>query len=83
MLSSYSEFLSDCWKGCHIAMATNSDLNNKKNAVNVGEMIARNKQKKSLSNYIEKAIPTILFIIAFISVLTTIGIVFTLIIGSN
>ena len=27
-------------------MATNSDLNNKNNAVNVGEMIAKNKQKK-------------------------------------
>ncbi|RDW22452.1 phosphate ABC transporter permease subunit PstC [Oceanobacillus arenosus] len=59
-------------------MATNGDLN-KKNAVDIGEMIARNKQKKSFSNYFEKAIPTILFIIAIISVLTTIGIVLTLI----
>ncbi|RDW17402.1 phosphate ABC transporter permease subunit PstC [Oceanobacillus chungangensis] len=59
-------------------MATNSGLN-KKNAVDVGEMIAKNKQKKSFSNYLEKAIPAILFIIAFISVLTTIGIVLTLI----
>ncbi|AXI10819.1 phosphate ABC transporter permease subunit PstC [Oceanobacillus zhaokaii] len=59
-------------------MATNGDLN-KKNAVDVSEMIAINKQKKSFSNYFEKAIPAILFIIAFISVLTTIGIVLTLI----
>ncbi|MEJ8764402.1 phosphate ABC transporter permease subunit PstC [Oceanobacillus sp. HCA-5259] len=57
-------------------MAGNSDTN--KNAVNVREMIAEKKKKKSLSNYTEKFIPTFLLLIASISLLTTVGIIITL-----
>ncbi|WP_067729461.1 phosphate ABC transporter permease subunit PstC [Oceanobacillus damuensis] len=58
-------------------MATSSDLN-KKNAVNVREMIAEKKKKRNFSNLTEKMIPTILIIIASISILTTVGIIYTL-----
>src|SRR5690625_7787720 len=57
-------------------MAGNSDTN--KNAVNVREMIAEKKKRKSLSNYTEKFIPTFLLLIASISLLTTVGIIITL-----
>ncbi|MFC4401566.1 phosphate ABC transporter permease subunit PstC [Gracilibacillus xinjiangensis] len=61
-------------------MATNSSSNAKaNNAVNVSQLIAQNKNKKSLNNYIEKLVPTFLFLIASITVLTTIGILYTLI----
>ncbi|SFL81971.1 phosphate ABC transporter membrane protein 1, PhoT family (TC 3.A.1.7.1) [Gracilibacillus orientalis] len=59
-------------------MATNSDSNVNK-AVNVSELIAKNKKKKSINNYMEKLVPTILFLLASITVLTTIGILYTLI----
>ncbi|MFC4023386.1 phosphate ABC transporter permease subunit PstC [Oceanobacillus longus] len=58
-------------------MATNSDLNNK-DAVNVREMIAEKKKKRNFSNLTEKMVPTILIIIASISILTTVGIIYTL-----
>ncbi|MDX8359582.1 phosphate ABC transporter permease subunit PstC [Cytobacillus sp. IB215316] len=45
----------------------------------VKEMIQENKQKKGISNMAEKLVPKILFITALISVLTTVGIIFTLI----
>lgn len=48
-------------------------------AVNVREMIAEKKKKKNLSNLTEKIIPPILFLIASISLLTTVGIILTLI----
>src|SRR5699024_1034853 len=54
----------------------NSETNN---AVNVSDLIANNKKKKNLNNYIEKSIPSILFLIASITVLTTIGILYTLV----
>lgn len=57
-------------------MAGNSDTN--KNAVNVREMIAEKKKRKSLSNYTEKFIPTFLLLIVSISLLTTVGIIITL-----
>lgn len=57
-------------------MAANS--NSKNNAVNIRDMIAEKKKKKSFSNFTEKAIPTFLLLIALISVFTTIGIVVTL-----
>ncbi|RLL42732.1 phosphate ABC transporter permease subunit PstC [Oceanobacillus piezotolerans] len=56
----------------------NSDSNNN-TAVNVSEMIAQNKKKKNLSNFTEKSVPVILFLLASITVLTTIGILYTLI----
>ncbi|RNA70167.1 phosphate ABC transporter permease subunit PstC [Alteribacter keqinensis] len=45
----------------------------------VKDMIHRNKQSVSSTTLIEKVVPILLFAAAFISVLTTIGIVFTLI----
>ncbi|GAB2573313.1 phosphate ABC transporter permease subunit PstC [Gracilibacillus alcaliphilus] len=49
------------------------------NAVSVSEMIAQNKQKKSFHNFNEKSIPVFLFLLASITILTTIGILYTLI----
>lgn len=46
--------------------------------MNIRELIKEKKQSKSISNYTEKFIPGILFTISAISVLTTIGILFTL-----
>jgi len=58
-------------------MPTNSG-NNKNNAVNIREMIEEKRNAKNISNFTEKLVPTILFIIACVSILTTIGIIFTL-----
>lgn len=57
-------------------MAKNSE--NQSPAVNVSEIIAANKKKKSIFNLTEKLIPTILFLLASITVLTTLGILYTL-----
>lgn len=57
-------------------MATNSET--KSNAVNIREMIAEKKKKRNFSNVTEKLIPTILLLIASISILTTLGIIITL-----
>lgn len=46
--------------------------------VNVREMIAKNKSTKSINTIIEKVIPKGLLLIAIISILTTVGIVLTL-----
>lgn len=59
-------------------MTTGSNALGKKNTVNVREMIAEKKSKKSFSNRFEKLIPAILMGIASISILTTAGIIFTL-----
>ncbi|QOR65538.1 phosphate ABC transporter permease subunit PstC [Cytobacillus suaedae] len=45
---------------------------------NIREMIKEKKNTKNISNYFEKMVPTILLLIAAISILTTIGILFTL-----
>ncbi|MFD1852042.1 phosphate ABC transporter permease subunit PstC [Oceanobacillus bengalensis] len=58
-------------------MAKNSDSKTN-NAVNVSEMIVQNKKKKSMSNLMEKLVPSFLFLLASITVLTTIGILYTL-----
>ncbi|MEH7386579.1 phosphate ABC transporter permease subunit PstC [Bacillus sp. JJ1521] len=47
-------------------------------ALNVRELIAKNKSNKSINTVIEKVIPKGLLLIAIISILTTVGIVFTL-----
>src|SRR5690625_746682 len=60
-----------------LAMVANGGSNS--GAVNVREMIAEKKKKKNLSNFTEKIIPPILFLIASISLLTTVGIILTLI----
>src|SRR5690606_39785042 len=44
----------------------------------INEMIAENKNKKSMANIMEKIIPAILFILASITILTTLGILYTL-----
>lgn len=49
-----------------------------KDKVNVRELLERNKNSVSFSRITEKVIPYILFIIATISILTTIGILYTL-----
>lgn len=59
-------------------MTTNSDFE-KKNAVNVRKMIAEKKSKRNFSALTEKIIPILLLIIASISILTTVGIIYTLI----
>ncbi|MBP1970253.1 phosphate transport system permease protein [Virgibacillus natechei] len=55
-------------------MAANSESNR----VNVKEMINKNKNGKNMSNLTDAVVPAILFMIALISVLTTIGIIYTL-----
>lgn len=50
----------------------------KGNAVNVRELIEEKKQARSISQLMEKLMPKLLLLIATISVLTTIGILFTL-----
>ncbi|KHF40909.1 phosphate ABC transporter permease subunit PstC [Halalkalibacter okhensis] len=58
-------------------MEANSALK-KGNAVNVREMIEEKKSKRSITNVLEKIMPRVLLMIATISVLTTVGIIFTL-----
>jgi phosphate transport system permease protein len=58
-------------------METNSALN-KGNAVNVREMIDEKKRKRNITNVLEKVMPKLLLAIATISILTTVGILFTL-----
>ncbi len=58
--------------GCRI-MATSN-----KNRMSVSEMIEQQKKKRKFFNQLERLIPSLLLIIASISVLTTIGIVYTL-----
>ncbi|WP_419893073.1 phosphate ABC transporter permease subunit PstC [Oceanobacillus kimchii] len=49
-----------------------------KNTASVREMIEANKQKKSVSQITEKLVPVFLVLIASISILTTAGIIYTL-----
>ncbi|WP_152657001.1 phosphate ABC transporter permease subunit PstC [Oceanobacillus sp. CFH 90083] len=49
-----------------------------KNRMSVSEMIEQQKKKRKFFNQLERLIPSLLLIIASISVLTTIGIVYTL-----
>ncbi|GGM31494.1 phosphate ABC transporter permease subunit PstC [Paraliobacillus quinghaiensis] len=55
----------------------NSDTT-KNNAVQVRDLIHKNSKTKSISNITEKSVPIILFLIAMISLVTTIGILVTL-----
>jgi phosphate transport system permease protein len=64
-------------EGVPRAMDVNSDVN-KGNAVNVREMIEQKKSSKNVNNLIEKVMPKLLFVIASISILTTVGILYTL-----
>ncbi|WP_042143323.1 phosphate ABC transporter permease subunit PstC [Paucisalibacillus sp. EB02] len=57
-------------------MAANNKFEN--TSIDVKEMIAKNKQGKSLSSLTEKLIPVVLFLFAIITVFTTVGIVMTL-----
>lgn len=58
-------------------MTTDKGLNNESN-VNIRKLIDQKSTTRSLSNATEKSIPFFLFIIASISVITTVGIIFTL-----
>ena len=58
-------------------MSINSDMT-KQEAVNIRELIEQKKASKNFKKSFEKAIPIFLFLIASLSVLTTIGIIFTL-----
>ncbi|WP_047980315.1 phosphate ABC transporter permease subunit PstC [Ornithinibacillus contaminans] len=58
-------------------MAANIERN-EKNGVDVKGMIQKNKQSKSITSVTEKVIPILLFLFAIISILTTVGIVVTL-----
>lgn len=51
---------------------------NNKNRMSVSKMIEQQKQKRKFFNQLERFIPNLLFIIASISVLTTVGIIYTL-----
>ncbi|MFD1386174.1 phosphate ABC transporter permease subunit PstC [Oceanobacillus oncorhynchi subsp. oncorhynchi] len=51
---------------------------NNKNRMSVSKMIEQQKQKRKFFNQLERFIPSLLFIIASISVLTTVGIIYTL-----
>jgi phosphate transport system permease protein len=64
-------------KGVPRAMDVNSEMN-KGNAVNVRKMIEQKKSSRNLNNLIEKVMPKLLFVIASISILTTVGILYTL-----
>jgi phosphate transport system permease protein len=55
-----------------------TEVKDKEKIMNIREMIDRNKQTVSIANTIEKLVPKILLTIAIISILTTIGILFTL-----
>src|SRR5699024_12256744 len=58
-------------------MKTDSSLNAEK-TVHVREMIAQKKRTRSIKNATEKSIPIFLLLIATISILTTAGIIYTL-----
>lgn len=58
-------------------LAANSKLKSD-NAIDVKSMIEKNKQSKSFSAITEKIVPILLFLFAIITVLTTVGIVMTL-----
>lgn len=51
---------------------------NNKNRPSVSEMIEQQKQKRKIFNQLERLIPSLLLIIASLSVLTTVGIIYTL-----
>ncbi|MGP4070982.1 phosphate ABC transporter permease subunit PstC [Piscibacillus sp. B03] len=51
---------------------------NESKKVSVQDMIEEKRKSKNLTTIFEKLIPTILFLFAFISILTTIGIIYTL-----
>ncbi|GGP09887.1 phosphate ABC transporter permease subunit PstC [Oceanobacillus neutriphilus] len=51
---------------------------NNKNRMSVSEMIEQQKQKRKFFNQLERLVPSLLLIIASISVLTTVGIIYTL-----
>ncbi|WP_026671448.1 phosphate ABC transporter permease subunit PstC [Alkalihalobacterium bogoriense] len=53
-------------------------IENKGNTLNVREMVSKNKSSRSINAIIEKIIPKVLLFIATISVLTTVGILYTL-----
>lgn len=57
----------------------NENDQKKDQSVTIREMIEKNKRTRSFSRIKEKMIPIMLFIIALISILTTVGILFTLI----
>ncbi|WP_047985706.1 phosphate ABC transporter permease subunit PstC [Ornithinibacillus californiensis] len=58
-------------------MAANSKLE-RDHEIDVKQMIEKNKQSKSFSQVVEKIVPIMLFLFAIITVLTTVGIVMTL-----
>lgn len=64
-------------EGVLCTMSINNDMT-KQDAVNIRTLIEQKKASKNLKKSFEKAIPIFLFLIASLSVLTTIGIIFTL-----
>ncbi|MFO1443460.1 phosphate ABC transporter permease subunit PstC [Bacillus sp. Bva_UNVM-123] len=58
----------------------NLDLHTSTKSFSVQELIKAKKQKKSFSTWIEKIVPFLLLLTAIVSVLTTLGIVLTLIV---
>ena len=64
-------------KGRLNVMETNS-AGKKGNAVNVREMIHQKKNARNITNVLEKIMPKVLLTVATISILTTVGILYTL-----
>ncbi|WP_042221196.1 phosphate ABC transporter permease subunit PstC [Oceanobacillus manasiensis] len=56
-------------------MAPNGNLNKESS---IRDLIDQKKQKRSISNFSERSIPVVLFLFAAVSILTTIGILYTL-----
>jgi phosphate transport system permease protein len=56
----------------------NSQSDEKTQTANIREMINKNKNTKNFSNIVERLMPKFLLVVAIISILTTIGIIFTL-----
>src|SRR5690625_7838428 len=66
-------------KGVLLIMSRNNQQD-KNNRVDVKQMILQNKKKNSINSKIEKSDPIILLLITAVSILTTVGIIFTLLI---
>lgn len=68
-----------CFSSCHVMKGVFVLATENTNSFSVQKMIEGKKKKKGASGILEKVMPIILFLAAAVSVLTTIGIVLTLI----
>lgn len=59
-------------------MKTNNNASTTNKSNDIRTLISQQKRKRTIKNLLEKSIPALLFSFAFISILTTIGIIYTL-----